>query len=52
LCDYAKTIRILHHSTIVNTNGESFRLKTNARPKLLAAAKKGAKHLDDHGGAR
>jgi DNA replication protein DnaC len=35
--------RILHHSTIVSINGESFRLKDKRRAGLLAAATKAAK---------
>jgi DNA replication protein DnaC len=36
--------RILHHSIIVNINGESFRLKEKRKAGLLAAAGKAAKH--------
>ena len=36
--------RILHHSTIVNINGESFRLKDKRKAGLLAAQGKAAKH--------
>jgi DNA replication protein DnaC len=32
--------RVLHHSTIVNINGESYRLKDKRKAGLLAAAKK------------
>jgi hypothetical protein len=36
--------RILHHSTIVNINGESFRLKDKRRAGLLGASNKSVKH--------
>ncbi len=36
--------RILHHSIIVNINGESFRLKDKRKAGLLAAPTKTAKH--------
>jgi DNA replication protein DnaC len=36
--------RILHHSTIVNINDESFRLKDKRKAGLLAAQGKAAKH--------
>ena len=36
--------RILHHSTIVNINGESFRLKDKRRAGLLGASTKSVKH--------
>jgi DNA replication protein DnaC len=36
--------RILHHSIIVNINGESFRLKDKRKAGLLAASAKTAKH--------
>ena len=36
--------RILHHSTIVNINGESFRLKDKRKAGLLTAPGKIAKH--------
>jgi len=32
--------RVLHHSTIVNINGESYRLKDKRKAGLLAAANK------------
>jgi DNA replication protein DnaC len=35
--------RILHHSMIVNINGESYRLKDNRRAGLLAGPAKAAK---------
>jgi DNA replication protein DnaC len=35
--------RILHHSTIVNINGESFRLKDKRKAGLLAATVRTAK---------
>jgi hypothetical protein len=35
--------RILHHSTIVSINGESFRLKDKRKAGLLAASTKAAK---------
>jgi len=35
--------RILHHSIIVNINGESFRLKEKRKAGLFAAADKAAK---------
>jgi len=34
----------LHHSIIVNTNGESLRLKDKRKAGLLAAPAKTAKH--------
>ena len=36
--------RILHHSSIVSINGESFRLKDKRKAGLLAAPSKTAKH--------
>jgi hypothetical protein len=36
--------RILHHSTIVNINGESFRLKDKRKAGLFTALGKTAKH--------
>ena len=36
--------RILHHSIIVNINGESFRLKDKRKAGLLAAPAKATKH--------
>jgi DNA replication protein DnaC len=36
--------RVLHHSTIVSINGESFRLKDKRKAGLLAAPGKMAKH--------
>jgi DNA replication protein DnaC len=36
--------RILHHSVIVNINGESFRLKDKRKAELLTAPGKIAKH--------
>ena len=36
--------RILHHSTIVSINGESFRLKDKRKAGLLAAPLKASKH--------
>ena len=36
--------RILHHSTIVNINGESFRLKEKRKAGLLSAPARTAKH--------
>ena len=36
--------RILHHSTLVNINGESFRLKDKRKAGLLTATGKIAKH--------
>jgi len=36
--------RVLHHSTIVSINGESFRLKDKRRAGLLAASVKASKH--------
>ena len=36
--------RILHHSIIVNINGDSFRLKDKRKAGLLAAPAKAAKH--------
>jgi len=36
--------RILHHSTIVNINGESFRHKDKRQAAVLGASIKSAKH--------
>ena len=36
--------RVLHHSTIVNINGESFRLKEKRKAGILASPSKGSKH--------
>jgi hypothetical protein len=36
--------RILHHSTVVNINGESVRLKDKRKAGLLSAPAKSAKH--------
>jgi DNA replication protein DnaC len=36
--------RVLHHSIIVNINGESFRLKDKRKAGLLAAPVRAAKH--------
>jgi DNA replication protein DnaC len=36
--------RILHHSTIISINGESFRLKDKRKAGLLAASTKAARH--------
>jgi DNA replication protein DnaC len=36
--------RVLHHSTIVSINGESFRRKDKRKAGLLAAPGKMAKH--------
>lgn len=36
--------RILHHSTIVSINGESYRLKDKRKAGVLAPAGKAARH--------
>jgi DNA replication protein DnaC len=36
--------RILHHSIIVNINGESFRLKDKRKAGVLGASTKSRKH--------
>ena len=36
--------RVLHHSTIVSINGESFRLKDKRKAGLLSASAKPSKH--------
>jgi DNA replication protein DnaC len=36
--------RVLHHSTIVSINGESYRLKDKRKAGLLASPSKAAKH--------
>jgi DNA replication protein DnaC len=36
--------RVLHHSTIVSINGESYRLKDKRKAGLLAAPSKASKH--------
>ena len=36
--------RVLHRSTIVSINGESFRLKDKRKAGLLAAPSKAVKH--------
>src|SRR5262249_30736358 len=42
--------RILHHSTIVNINGESFRLKDKRKAGLLAGQARGSTNADTRGG--
>jgi len=42
--------RILHHSTIVNINGESFRLKDKRKAGLLAGQARGSTNADRRGG--
>ena len=41
--------RILHHSPIVNINGEGFRLKDERKAGMLAAPGKPAKHQNRRG---
>ena len=41
--------RVLHHSTIVSINGESYRLKDKRKAGLLTASSKSTKHSGEGG---